>query len=248
MLRLANVLYVALSKTQVSRQQKKKKPKLSQKNIKGRLDFANTYKDWTIEDWKRVVWSDETKVNRFCSDGRSWYWRRDGESLQPRHVNQTLKHGGGSIAIWGCMTADGPGFMCKIEGTMDQELYKSILQDELLNTIEYYGWDSEKVIFQHDNDPKHSARSVKEWLHQQPFDVLMWPAQSPDLNPIEHLWATLKRRLNQYDRPPKGINELWERVEAEWNKITKNDCLNLIESMPARIKSVLKVRGYWTNY
>jgi DDE superfamily endonuclease len=187
--------------------------------VKACLDFAKAHKDWTIDDRKRVIWSDESKINRFCSDGRSWYWARDGESVQGRHIKQTVKHGGGSIMVWGCMTAQGPGYLCKIEGTMDQHLYKSILEDELSKTIEYYEMDADKVIFQHDNDPKHRAKRIQEWLSDQSFEILEWPPQSPDLNPIEHLWAHLKRQLNKYDSPPKGILAFWERVEAEWNKI-----------------------------
>jgi DDE superfamily endonuclease len=196
--------------------------------IKARLEFARRHRYWTIEDWKRVIWSDETKINRFCSDGRSWCWKGDGEGYKPQHVKQTVKHGGGSVMIWGCMTAHGPGFMCRILDKMNQHLYKSILESELLKTIEWYDMEAEKVIFQQDNDPKHCARSVQEWLSEQPFEVLDWPPQSPDLNPIEHLWAILKRRLNQYERPPNGMIELWERIEAEWNKIDKDDCLRLI--------------------
>lgn len=228
--------------------EKEKKPKLSAKNIKARLEFAKRHQHWTIEDWKRVIWSDESKINRFCSDGRSRFWKRDGESRQPRHVKQTVKHGGGSVMIWGCMTVHGPGFMCRIVDKMDQHLYKSILEDDLLKTIEWYDMNAEQVIFQQDNDPKHRAKSVQEWLSEQPFDVLDWPPQSPDLNPIEHLWAILKRRLNQYERPPSGMIELWERIEAEWNKIDKDDCLKLIESMPNRINAVLKSKGMWTDY
>ena len=59
--------------------------------------------------------------------------------------------------IWGCMTAHGPGFMCKLEGTMVKETYKSVLQDELARTIDYYGLDPQRVIFQHDNDLKHTV-------------------------------------------------------------------------------------------
>ena len=62
--------------------------------------------------------------------------------------------------IWGCMTSKGVGYLCKIEGIMDQHLYKSILEDDLLNTIDYYNMKKEKIIFQHDNDPKHKAKSV----------------------------------------------------------------------------------------
>jgi transposase len=228
--------------------EKEKKPKLSPKNVKERLAFARRHKDWTIEDWKRVIWSDETKINRFCSDGRSWCWIRDGESRQPRHVKETVKHGGGSLMIWGCMTAYGVGFMCKITGNMNQHVYKSILEDELLRSIEWYSLDKEHAIFQHDNDPKHAARSVKEWLNEQPFEVLDWPPQSPDLNPIEHLWAIIKRRLNQYECPPRGMLELWDRIEAEWNRINQEECQRLVESIPRRIEAVCKAKGMWTDY
>jgi len=226
-----------------------KKPKLSPKNVRDRLDFANAHKDWTIDDWKRVIWSDETKINRFCSDGRSWYWSRDGTTLQPHNVKQTIKHGGGSIMVWGCMTVKGPGFICKIDGRMNQEHYISILDDELNQTIDYYNLNCKDIIFQQDNCPIHKAKSVMEYFKNQEYDILEWPAQSPDLNPIEHLWSKLKRELNKYDSPPNGIIELWQRVKYVWNeKITKDDCLNLIESMPRRIECVRKAKGWWTKY
>jgi transposase len=227
--------------------EKKPKPMLSAKNIKARLDFANLHKDWTVEDWKRIIWSDETKINRFCSDGRAWAWISDGQKLQPYHVKQTVKHGGGSLMVWGCMTAQGPGFMCRIDGTMTKDVYLDILKDELQQSIEYYGLNPDQVIFQHDNDPKHTALLVREWIDKQPFQTLEWPAQSPDLNPIETLWAVLKGRLNEYERAPKGMIELWERIEEVWNQIKPETCLKLIKSMPKRIQDVLDAKGRWTD-
>lgn len=237
-----------LKKKGLKAAEKKKKPLLSEKNIKARLEYAKKHKDWTAEDWNRVIFSDETKINRFNSDGRSWYWSRDPSVLDARSVKPTVKHGGGGIMLWGCMTSQGVGFSCKIDSTMDQHLYKSILEDELMKTIEYYELEEEQVIFQHDNDPKHTAKSVKEWLSAQEFATMVWPAQSPDLNPIEHLWSHVKRKLNQFETPPKGINELWERVQRIWNEIDPNICSNLFESMPSRIEAVLKSKGKWTKY
>ena len=80
------------------------------------------------------------------------------------------------------------------------------------------------------------------------MEVLVWPAQSPDLNPIEHLWEYLKRRLAEYETPPKGILELWERVQAEWEKIEASVCQGLVESMPRRVEAVLKAKGGYTKY
>ena len=75
-----------------------------------------------------------------------------------------------------------------------------------------------------------------------------WPAQAPDLNPIEHLWANLKHKLNRYETAPNGILELWGRTEAEWNKIKSETCQKLIESMPNRLKAVLRAKVRWTKY
>jgi transposase len=76
-----------------------------------------------------------------------------------------------------------------------------------------------------------------------------WPSQSPDLNPIEHMWALVKRRLNDYDTPPSSMQELFERVTDVWYyKITKEECLNVIDSMPLRCEAVIKAKGRWTDY
>jgi transposase len=64
---------------------------------------------------------------------------------------------------------------------------------------------------------------------------MVWLAQSPDLNPIEHLWGLLKRRLTRHKYPPSGIYELWERIEDDWEEIPAKECQKLIESMPRRV-------------
>ena len=116
---------------------KKKKVLLTKRHKKERLDFAVAHQDWTVEDWKKVVWSDETKINRLGSDGRKWAWKKPGEGLTERLVEGTLKFGGGSVMLWGCMMWEGPGYACKIDGRMDGDLYIKILEDELQDSLEY---------------------------------------------------------------------------------------------------------------
>jgi hypothetical protein len=227
---------------------KTKRPFLTKKHRRERLDFAISHQDWTVEDWKTVVWSDETKINRMGSDGRIWVWKKAGEGLSDRLVKETKKFGGGSLMMWGCMLWEGVGYGCKIDGKMDGELYTKIMQDELQESLAYYGKDPSSVIFQQDNDPKHKSKKASTWFKDHGFKVLPWPAQSPDLNPIEHLWTHLKKKLGEYERVPGGMLELWERVQEEWDKIEPEVCQNLIESMPRRVAAVVKAKGGHTKY
>jgi len=77
---------------------KVKKP-LKPYHERARMDFAEQYLHWTVKDWKRVIWLDETKINRFGSDGRQWAWKKKGESLSDRLVKPTVKFEGGSLMM-----------------------------------------------------------------------------------------------------------------------------------------------------
>lgn len=227
---------------------KVKKPLLSQRHRQARLDFARRHQHWTLADWHKVIWSDETKINRFGSDGRVWCWKHTGEILSNRTTQATVKHGGGSLMVWGCMTAHGIGYMTKIEGNLDAELYCNILRDELMQTLKYYDLRADDIIFQQDNDPKHTSKKAKECFQELGLTVLEWPAQSPDLNPIEHLWDHLKRKLAAQPTQPTGMLDLWQRVEEEWEAIGQDVVINLIDSMPRRVEAVLKAKGGPTKY
>jgi transposase len=135
-----------------------------------------------------------------------------------------------------------------IEDGLDSELYVKILKDNIKTIAEEYEIPFDDLIFQHDNDPKHTSLRARTFLEEEQIKVLFWPANSPDLNPIEHMWAELKRALNGYNTKPTSMKELWERTHTEWYKISKETCQKYIKSMPARIQAVIKAKGGHTTY
>src|SRR6266568_3899483 len=227
---------------------KKKKPLFTAAHRKKWLDFALRHKEWTVEDWKRVIWSDETKINRIGSNGKQWVWKKVGEGLIEREVQGTVKFGGGNIMVWGCMGWNGVGELAEVEGRMDADQYVDILDNHLLPSIEESGIADGECVFQQDNDPKHTSRKARNWMEENNITLLHWPPQSPDLNPIEHLWHHIKSQLCKYETPATGVWEIWDRVAEVWNNIEPEVCHGLIESMPRRLEAVIKAKGGNTKY
>ncbi len=147
--------------------------------------------------------------------------------------------------LWGCFSAKGPGRLICVKERMNGAMYCEILSGNLLPSARAlkmkHGW-----VFQHDNDPKHTARATKEWLRKKHFKVLEWPSQSPDLNPIENLWRELKVCVAQ--RQPQNITALEEICMEEWAKIPATVCENLVKTYRKRLTSVIANKGYITKY
>lgn len=128
---------------------------------------------------------------------------------------------------------------------MDQYLYRDILRRNLQQSARKLNIQSD-FVFQHDNDPKHTARSVKIWLEGNVSNVLEWPPQSPDINPIENLWDYLDRQIRQ--TPINNLNELKTALQEEWDKIPVKITQELVESIPRRLAAVRIAKGYPTKY
>lgn len=149
--------------------------------------------------------------------------------------------------VWSCFSYYGLGPIVPVVGTMRQTNYLSTLRDYLLPQVaEWYG--SSSCVFQHDNAPCHKARSIREFLGQQNFQVIDWPPYSPDLNPIENLWSLLKSRVHREATTSKI--QLSRRIEQIWRSdpSLRSACKSLIESMPRRVQAVIDSRGGYTKY
>lgn len=221
-----------------------KKPLICKKNRKSRLEFAKRHILWSSLEWSKVLWSDESKFNLMSSDGIKYVRRPKNKKYDYRYQIPTVKHGGGSIMVWGCFSRSGVGPLVRIEGNMDRFEYAKILKTEMLPYAKRHM--RARWYFQQDNDPKHRSKYISDLLNREKVKVLKWPSQSPDLNPIEHLWEELSRRVKVQNYSNKDT--LYEALKNEWYNIPMNLLHKLIDSMPARCAAVIKAKGYATKY
>ena len=142
-----------------------------------------------------------------------------------------------------CMGAAGVGELYFIEGNMNSNMYWEILQQSMIPSHQKLG---RRAVFQHDNDPKHTSKTTIALLKRLRVKVIDWPSMSPDLNPIEHLWEILKRKVEVCK--VSNICQLHDVVMEEWKSIPVATCEALVNSMPRRIEVVLDNDGGHTKY
>ncbi|CAB1439250.1 unnamed protein product [Pleuronectes platessa] len=203
----------------------RRKPLLKGIHKKSRLEFARSHVGDTANMWKKVLWSDETKIELFGLNAKRYVWRKPNTAHHPEHTIPTVKHGGGSIMLWGCFSSAGTGKLVRIEGKMDGAKYREILEENLMQSAKDLRL-GRRFIFQQDNDPKHTARATKEWFGLKNVNVLKWPSQSPDLNPIENLWQDLKIAVHR--RSPSNLTELHLFCQEEWTNLSISRCAKLV--------------------
>ena len=176
--------------------------------------------------------------------GQVWVQRPIGEAFNQEYAVSTVKHPP-KVHVWACFCANGVGRIHVFTENLDSELYKNILQEHLLDTKKKY-WPNQQWYFQQDNDPKHTSRLVQGWIASKGIDTIDWPPYSPDLNPIENLWADLKKRVEKHNC--WSTDELAKAVKEEWWKTDKAYCKKLVDSMPERCWQVIEFEGGATKY
>jgi len=244
------------------------KPGLSAENIVKRLEWAHRYKDWTVEDWKRVIWSDESSIWIGVNPRRQWVIRPPGERLNRKYVKKTFKSAQVKVMVWACFTGErlGPLIVCD-DGAIGANEYEDILYDGLFSLIDdlleppedndtIQIADKNTFLFMQDNAPCHNAEDVLQFLAENRVPVMAWPPQSPDLNPLENLWTDFKSRFHKrftelFVHASKSMEARYrygEILQEVWYSQGMEMVNALIESMPRRCAAVIEAEGGWTKY
>ena len=142
-----------------------RKPLLSPRNVKKRLAYANKHVKWTKKQWTKVLFTDESKFELFGSKRRVFVRRLPGERFKKECLTPTVKHGGGSIMVWGGISTSSVTRLKRIEGIMDQKFYHNILVRTALP--EGKRLIGKGFVFQEDNDPKHASKLCRNYLEKK---------------------------------------------------------------------------------
>ena len=222
------------------------KPKLTKKQKDKRLEWAKKYKDFNFDDWSRVLFSDETKLELYGGNKQGRIRRRSFEN--PLIVTSEKVKFPTTILVWGCISSKGTGMFEFIEKTLNSDGYIKILDGKLLNSCEKLEINAEDLIFQQDNAPRHTSKVLKKYFADKKIEVMDWPANSADLNPIENLWSLIKYKIIK--SKPQIKRELIENFIKLWNEHFSDPTTiqNLIQSMPKRCKEVIKNKGNVIDY
>ena len=210
---------------------------------KKRLAFAKKHLHWTVDDWGKVMFSNESTFQQFVI--RHKHVRRPvGKRFDEKYISATMKHLPSQM-IWGAMSKNGTaGLYFLTPGTtINGSKYVDLLKSKLLLHMSVHN----TLIFMQDGAPCHRSKIVKKFLGDNNVVTLDWPGNSPDLNPIENLWSKMKDLVAE-EQPSSG-KTLTETIKEVWvQKISREYCMSLIASMPRRLKAVVKVQGGHTKY
>ncbi|GFX29049.1 transposable element Tcb2 transposase [Trichonephila clavipes] len=212
-----------------------------------RRKWATEHMNWRRNEWSNVLFSDESRFSVHPDNRRIFIWRDRGSRNNPAFVHESVSFGGGGVLVYGGISIDGRTYLYIIRGG---PLTVRRYRDEILRPIvvPYAAANADDFILMNDNCRPHRANLVEDFLFKEGIVRMEWPACSPDMNPIEHVWDALGRRVAGRQPPPQILQELERALLEEWARIPQLVINSFIDSMPQRCSTLLAVRGNHTPY
>ena len=201
---------------------------------------------WTRRQWSSVLFTDETKINLFRNDGRLRVWRRRGERYADVNIVEQERFGGGGIMVWAGVSSNYKTDLVLMNGRITGQHYLDTIIDPVI--VPLHQLRAPDFLFMDDNARPHRARVVTEHLQRAGVPHLAWPARSPDLNPIEHVWDQLKTNIQNRPHPPNSLQELQVALHVEWQNLPQDRIRRLVNSMRRRCEAVIAAAGGHTRY
>ena len=213
---------------------------------RARAAWCRQHVRWNRRQWTQVLFTDESRFALSFNDGRVRVWRRRGERFADACVREVDRYGGGSVMIWAGFSRETRTPLHVIQGTLTGLRYRDeIVQPLIQPALRAIG---NQAVLQDDNARPHRARVVDAYLQQVGIIRMEWPARSPDLAPIEHLWDELGRRVVNNHPPPQCVNQLTQFLRHEWAAIPQGVLRTLVDSMRRRCIACLAANGGHTRY
>ena len=223
------------------------RPRLTAEHRRIRLEFARDHVGWRRQRVRNVLFTDESKFCLDFNDGRRRVWRQKNERYRDCCVAEHDRFGGGAVMVWGGICYDG---VTDLHVIRDGSLTGVRYRDEILHPIvrPFAGAVGENFMLMDDNARPHRARVVEAYLEGEGIERMDWPARSPDMNPIEHAWDVLQRRISARNPKPDTLQELADALVEEWRRIPLREIQTLVLSFGRRCQEVVRARGGHTRY
>ena len=222
-----------------------KKTGISNANKRKRVDWCTIMIEKPAAFWDLVIWSDETTVRQAPKGKDIMIHVHQSTKTEDLPVNAQIHSGGFSVMFWGCMSKLGLGPLVALNGSLDSEKYVELLRDALVPELEAAG---RPMVFMQDNAPCHTAKRCMDFFAESNIELLSWPAQSPDMNPIENLWAIIKARRQKKYGIPKSKDALIDQIFNIWDNIPPEMVAKLCDSANKRVSEVLRLNGCVSKY